>query len=194
MKLILISVICLGFAACSTTKPTGAEIGPRISKDEYIKKMKAKTKSDKKYDGFYQLYEAHVTMVDSDVQSLVLQRKSDVFQWDDETAQKEREKMFQENSTETKFFLVMYTPKRKLMDLHRGNSMWKVYLEVNGQRYPAKIKKATGQLENISAVYPSLNRFSFPYEVQFSVPTSVAEESTAKFILTSALGTSEFVF
>ena len=195
MKKLSLLIISLFFlSGCASVKPKGADIGPRISVKEYSKKMEEKTKADKRYDGFYQLYETHVTMIDSGVQSLVLQRKSDVFQWDEAKAQKERERMFQENSTETKFFLVLFTPKRKLTDLHRGNSMWKVYLDVNGDRYEAKIKKVQGHTENVSAIYPSLNRFSMPYEVSFNVPLTVAEENSAKFILTSALGTTELDF
>ena len=194
-NLILISISLFFIAGCSTTPhPTGAEIGPRISFGEYTKRMNAKTKSDKRYNGFYQLYETHVTFIDSDVQSLVLQRKSDVYQWDQDKAQKEREKMFQENSSASKFFLVLFTPNKKLTDLHRGNSIWKLYLDVNGDRYEAKIKKMQGPLANTKAIYPSTNRFSQPYEVSFNVPTNTIEDNSAKFILTSALGTTELNF
>ena len=194
-KLILLTFSGFMLSACSSAPtPTGAEIGPRVSFDEYVEKMGKKTKSDKRYNGFYQLYETHVTFIDSDVQSLVLQRKSDVYQWDDKKAQKEREKMFQETSSESKFMLVLFVPQKKLIDLHRGNSMWKVYLDVNGDRFESKIKKVQGHLANTSAIYPSVNRFSVPYEVSFNVPTSVIEQNDAKFILTSALGTTELNF
>lgn len=192
---LLSSLLSLGLlSACASTRPMGADIGPRLDKAEYQKKMWERTQVDKRYDGFHQLYETYVTLIDSGVQSLVLQKKSDLFQWDQAKAQKEREKMFQENSSATEFFLVMYTPNRKLTDLHRGNSMWKIYLEVNGERYESKVKKIKGHLENIQSIYPSLNRFSVPYKVSFNVPLGVAEVANSKFILTSALGTTELVF
>ena len=186
--------IFLNLASCTSTRPKGADVGPRLENTEYIKKMAKKTQVDKKYSGFSQLYEAHVTLIDSDVQSLVLQRKSDVYQWNIDKAQKERERMFQENSSDSKFFVVVFTPRAKLTDLHRGTSMWKVYLDLDGQRYEAKIKKVQGHLETIKSIYPSLNRFSVPYEVRFDVPLSAVEEGQAKFIMTSALGTTEMNF
>ena len=194
-RILFITLSIVLLSACSTTpRPTGAEIGPRVSYGEYIKRMNKKTKTDKRYSGFHQLYEAHVTFIDSDVQSLVLQRKSDVFQWNEDKAQKEREKMFQENSSASKFFVVLFTPNHKLTDLHKGNSIWKLYLDVDGDRYDAKVRRVQGPLANTKAIYPSTNRFSQPYEVTFNVPTTTIEDSNAKFIITSALGTTELNF
>ena len=44
----------------------------------------------------------------------------------EQTAQAEREKMMQENSTLTKFSLSFYIPSARLNDLHKSSSIWKI--------------------------------------------------------------------
>lgn len=180
--------------ACATASPKGADIGPRLDPAKYASILKVNTISEKKYDGFYQLYEAHVTFIDSEVQTAILQRKSDVYQWNQEMAQKEREKMFQENSNTTKFVMVFFSPRTRFTDLHKKSSVWKVYLDVNGQRYESEIKKVQGPYDAIQAIYPAHNRFSTTYEVEFKIPSSAVESADAAFILTSTLGTTQFNF
>ena len=194
MKTLFALLLTTSLLGCASKRPSGAEIGPRVSQKEYESRMKSKTQVDKHYDGFHQLYETYVTFVDSDVQALVLQRKSDVYQWDMDKAQQEREKMFQENSSQSKFFVVLFTPRRRLAHMDRKHSIWKVYLDLGAERYEAKIKKAKGQQESIRAIYPSLNRFSEAFEISFDVPMQAVEDGEAKFILTSSLGTSELKF
>ncbi len=180
-------------AACSTA-PKGANVGERMSAASYAHTLEKNTEADQRYDGFYQLYGLSVTFVNSDVQSAILQKKSDVYMWDSLTAQTEREKMFQENSTVSKFVLVMFVPDHKLVDLHKDNSIWKLYLETNGQRYDGSVKKIQGPLEQVHSVYPSANRFSTTYEVTFNVPLAISETHDSTVIITSTLGTSELTF
>jgi hypothetical protein len=72
--------------------------------------------------------------------------------------------------------------------------MWRVYLDVNGQRYEGQIQKRKGTLEDIQAIYPTQNRFSTPYEITFGVPVTAIETQRARLTLTSALGTSTLSF
>lgn len=180
--------------ACASSTPKGPEVGPRLPQNDYVSAFMSRTKTEKKYDGFYQLYETHVTFMDSSVQTAILQRKSDVYRWSTDIAQKEREKLFQENSNSTQFILILYTPRPRLTDLHRKTSIWKVFLEANGQRYESEIKKAQGPFESVQAIYPSHNRFTTAYEVTFKVPLSAIEGQNPKFTLTSSLGTTELDF
>jgi hypothetical protein len=186
--------LSVALAGCESVRPPGAAIGPRLTDKEYEKAMSGKTRWERRYDGFYQVYEAYATLIDSDVQSLVLQRRSDVYQWNQDLAQKEREKMFQENSNITKFVLVLFTPRARLNDLNTKNTIWKVILEVNGQRFDGESKRLQGPHEAISSVYPTHNRFTTAYEITFKTPMSAVEKMSPKFVLTSSLGTSTFQY
>lgn len=170
------------------------DVGPKLSERKYGNLIGAHTRSNQKYEGFYNKFEASVTFLNSDVQTYILQRKNDVLQWDQPTAQKERERLFQENSTETRFALSLYTPSPRLNDLHKGSSIWKVYLEANGQRYTGRAQKRNGKLEDLQAIFPYHNRWSVPYDIIFPVPLSATESGAVKLILTSSQGTAEFEF
>jgi hypothetical protein len=85
-------------------------------------------------------------------------------------------------------------PSVRLNDLHKGASIWKIYLEANGQRYEGKASRRNGKLEDIQASFPYHNRWSVPYEVVFKVPLTAVEQGTVRFILTSSQGTSKFEY
>jgi len=190
----VLSFVIFFLTACSTPRPLGPEVGPRLDSSDYAKTIHRNTKFEKKYDGFYQLYEAHLTFVDSEVQTAILQKKSDVYLWNAETAQKEREKMFQENSNSSHFILIFYTPRPRLNELHRKNSIWEIFIEVNGQRYPADVKRVQGPFEHTAAIYPDHNRFTTAYELVFKVPLGAIEKNKPKVVIASTLGRSEFEF
>jgi hypothetical protein len=152
------------------------------------------TRHDIQYDGFYNKFEIYATFLNTQTQSAILQKNSDVYQWDTAEAQKQREKVFQENSTETRFAVSFFVPSVRLNDLHKGSSIWKIYLETNGQRYEGKTTRRNGKLEDIQATFPYHNRWSVPYEVVFKVPLTAVEQGPVHFILTSSQGTTKFEY
>lgn len=194
-SLILLSLSVLALTACATKEVRkGALIGEQMSSDEFRQVFSQYTKNDKSFDGFNQQYDVSVTFVGSELQSAILQKESDTYLWDDPRAQEEREKMLQENTNSTKFVVIMYTPNVRVNDLHRPNTIWKTYLDVNGQRYNGKVSKVSGPIEKLAPIYPTYNRFTKAYEVIFDLPLSATEDYEAKFILASELGTSVFNF
>jgi hypothetical protein len=188
------TVFFLLFIAGCAHEPKGAEIGRSMSAGEYSRLIKTYTKQATRYEGFYNKFEVYVTFLNSKVQDAILQKKSDIQLWTVEQARKEREKMFQENSTQTQFAVSLFIPSTRLNDLHKGTSIWKIYIEAGGQRYPGKAKRRNGKLEDLAEVYPTHNRWSVPYDIVFDVPLSAIETTDAKFILTSSQGAAELVF
>lgn len=156
--------------------------------------MKKNTRHDLQYEGVYNKFEVYATFINSDVQTAILQRRSDSLQWDTKHAQLEREKLFQESATQTKFALSFYVPSTRLNDLHKGSSIWKIYLLSGGERYVGKATKRNGKLEEISAIYPYHNRWSVAYDVTFNVPVPVIETKPATLIITSTQGTAKLQF
>lgn len=175
-------------SACAHHEPRGADIGTRIDSQDYDQLIDKFTRHDVQYDGFYNKFELYVTFINSEVQAAFIQKRSDIFQWDLKQAQAEREKMMQENSTQTKFALSFFVPSTRLNDLNKGSSIWKIYLEANGQRYEGRATKRNGKLEEIRAMFPHHNRWSTPYEITFNVPLSGIEGAPVKFIIASSQG------
>jgi hypothetical protein len=194
MKLLLITLSLIFMTGCASRTKNGAEIGSRLDERTYNDLIMRNTRHDIQYDGFYNKFEIYATFLNTQTQAAILQKNSDVYQWDTAEAQRQREKVFQENSTETRFAVSFFVPSVRLNDLHKGASIWKIYLEANGQRYEGKASRRNGKLEDIQASFPYHNRWSVPYEVVFKVPLTAVEQGTVRFILTSSQGTSKFEY
>ena len=180
----------------SPTKNTAknGNITRAISEDRYQSQMDEFTKSDKKYSGFHNAYQVSVTMLNSLIESNVIQQKGYYFQWDRSKTQKAREKMFQEHSSVSKYILVFYTPDRKDNNLEKANTIWKVYLKSNGQRFLGKVKKKNVIFSQFKTLYPHFTRWNKAYEITFPTPMNEVELLKSSIIVTSSLGHSEFHF
>ena len=191
----VLSVLLLATLGCTSAPLEPGAAGPRVTTNQYEDLIMSQTQHAVQYDGFYNKFEMYATFMNSNVQTTVLQKKSDTFGWDTPTAQRERERLFQENTTQTKFFLSFYSPTPRLNDLHKGSSIWRAYLEVGGKRYDGKITKAKGKLEELNALYPFHTRWNVPFEVVFNIPLSGVEgDAHPVFVLTSSQGAATLKF
>jgi hypothetical protein len=189
---LLLSLIVAGTGCQSANR--GADAGPRLGDHDYGSLLAKHTRHDASYEGFYNKFELHVLFLNTQVQTAILQKRSDTLVWDTATAQRERERVFQENATQTRFFMSFFSPAYRVNDLHKGTSIWKIYLEVDGKRYEGKVVKSKAKLEELQATYPFHTRWGLPLEVTFSVPLSGVEKSNPVFILTSSQGSSRLKF
>lgn len=189
----LLNLIGLG---CSSrpTNPEVAKILPEMENDKYEDLIEKNTRGDRQYKGFYNTFQVEVTALTSEVTAAILQRRAHYQQWDAAKARAEREKAMQEMSSQAQFFLSFYSPDRHSIDLDRGNSIWKAYLEFEGQRFEGTIKKVKDKLLELQAIYPHHTRFNTAYMVSFNVPMSSIENGKAVFILTSSLGSTNLEF
>ncbi len=190
---IISSAVVLGCAHTEATKAP-VEIGAKLDERAYADLVGKNTQHSVQYEGFYNKFEIYATFLNSETQTAILQKKSEVFLWDQKQAQTEREKVFQENSNQTKFAISFFTPSIKLNDLAKGNSIWKIYLEAGGQRYEGKATKSSSKLEDVRALFPTHNRWSTAYEIVFKVPLSAIEKSPVTFIITSTQGSASLKF
>ncbi|MCB0384422.1 MAG: hypothetical protein KDD43_03445 [Bdellovibrionales bacterium] len=179
---------------CSTSQVYNSGAVQPVDEDEYEDVLEKFTRHDRQYSGFYQTYEVKGTLLNSEVNRIVLQNKGFYHQWDAEKARKEREKTIQAMSSETAAFFSFFTPEREHNDLHKGTSIWKVYLEVNGVRYDGRVVKRNDKLADLKTLYPYHNRWSTPYKVYFKIPMSAVEQAESKIVFTSSLGTTTFEF
>jgi hypothetical protein len=192
-RIILITAL-LGLAGCATTQSSRDNVIQGMSGYEYASLIKKHTTRTNQYSGFYQTFQADMTILTTEVQSAALKQRGQFLQWDQRQFQSERDKMVQEAAAYSKFFLRFYSPEHDYDDLNKGKTIWKVYLDYNGSRFEGKVKKLTEKYVELQTIYPYLDRFSTPYEIQFNVPMTTIENGDCKVVLTSSLGTAEFHF
>lgn len=189
-RLIACATILLSLSCTSTN---GTRDSATIEKD-YLRVVERYSSGDKKYNGFYNRFEIHSTLLNTEVKLAQLERKADYYQWSDSLKLTEKEKVFQEMSTATQLFLSFFTPEKEADDLDKQNSIWRVYLVANGQRYQGEVRKMKGKLTELMVLYPIHNRFATAYSVSFNVSTQEVEKSNVEILITGPLGESKLAF
>lgn len=189
------SILAIGFllSACATRLATPPGI-PEISISTYEKNVQEKTKKMEIYDGLYNKLTVQATWLDSLVTESSLSHSARIAQWDEMKYREERGKRVSKHADTTEFFVSLYTPERRHAELANSKNLWKIYLEVNGQRYEGKAAKIKQLLSEIQVMYPHHNRWSTPFIVSFPIATSLAENRTAVLILTGAVGSAELQY
>ena len=133
-RIILIAAL-LGLAGCATTQSSNSNVIQGISEYDYTSMIKKHTTRTNQYSGFYQTFQADMTILTTEVQSAALKQRGQFLQWDQRQYQSERDKMVQEAAAYSKFFLRFFSPEHDYDDLNKGKTIWKVYLEYNGSRF-----------------------------------------------------------
>jgi hypothetical protein len=187
-------LLCFAFLGCAHQVPTVANGVDALSPSDYAAVVGKYTVKTNQYSGFYQTFQADMTMLSTEMQIASLRQRANFMQWDQRQFNTEREKLVQESNVVAKFFMRFYSPEHDYDDLHKGKTIWKLYLDFNGQRFEGKVRKLTDKFVELQTIYPHFDRFSTPYEITFNVPMATIENGPSKVTLTSSLGTAEFSF
>jgi hypothetical protein len=148
----------------------------------------------RKYDGFYEVFRGHATLLTPECRDAILNQQATYLSWDSQKKQAERERNSQDMSSQTQVFMQLYTPEVEYNDLGKYNSIWKIYLIVDGHRFEGKAKKMHGKPIEFESIYPDYDSFSRPYLLTFNIATSDVIRHDAKLVLASTLGTAEYNF
>jgi hypothetical protein len=188
-------LIALSFivAGCATRLPTPQGI-PEVTIADYEKTVVDKTRKIEIYDGLYNKLTVQATWLDSLLTDYNLSHSARLSQWNESKYREERAKRVNKNAENTEFFVSFFTPEKKHSDLSNQKNIWKVFLDVNGQRYEGKTAKIKLLLSEVQAQFPHHNRWSTPYYVSFPVATSLVEGKPAKLIFTGAIGSAELKY
>lgn len=192
-KLFCLILVFLILGCATENKQDPTEPPPKLSTSEYKAVVDKYSRKDEQYQGFQNTFFIVATLMTSEMWAEQLDQKRFYFQWDPVNFGKQRDKVMQKQSSTTEVFLSFYSPIKEHNDLNKASSIWKVYLEVDGQRYEGKVEKAKEKYVELADLYPYHPRWSTGYHISFSVPTSAAERG-AKFTLTSSLGQTQFVY
>lgn len=180
-------------ASCATHLPTPQGV-PEVTPETYEKAVSDKTKKIEVYDGLYNKITVQATWLDSLVTEYTLSHNARLLQWQEPKYREERTKKVGKNAENSEFFVSFFTPERKYADLSSSRNLWKIYLDVNGQRYEGKASKLKLSLNEIQALYPYHNRWSVPYVVTFPIATSLAENKNVTLVFTGTVGAAELQY
>ena len=193
-RLSLFLLLCaLLTTSCVTPLPTQAGV-PEMSASDYENALLNKTRKIEVYEGLYNILTVQATWLDSQMTEATLSQSARNAQWNEPLYREERAKKVLKNTDTTEFFVSMYTPERRHSDLSKTKNLWKIYLEVDGQRYEGKATKVKLLLSEIQALYGYHNRWSVPYLVSFQVPTATVENRAATLTFTGAVGAAQLKF
>ncbi|MBC7465110.1 MAG: hypothetical protein H7256_03900 [Bdellovibrio sp.] len=180
-------------SSCVTRLPMPAGV-PDISETAYEALVIKKSKKIEVYDGLYNKLTVNAIWIDSEMSEGYLAHSARLAQWQEPFYREEKNKLVMKHSGSTEFFVSFYTPERRHADLSQSKALWKIYLDVNGQRYEGKATKVKGLLSEIQASYPSHNRWSVPYMISFPVATAITENKPAILTFTGAVSTAQIKY
>lgn len=183
------------FLTTSCVTPLRTQTGvPEISASDYENLLTDKTKKLEVYDGLYNVLTVQATWLDSQMMEAALSQSARNAQWSELIYREERAKKIIKNTDTTEFFVSIYTPERRHSDLSKTKNLWKIFLEIDGQRYEGKATKVKQLLTEVQALYPYHNRWSTPYIVNFQVPTATVENRPATLTFTGAVGAAQLKY
>lgn len=183
----------LVITSCVTPLRTQTGV-PEVSASDYESILTNKTRKLEVYDGLYNILTVQATWLDSQMMEAALSQSARNAQWSELIYREERAKKIVKNTDTTEFFVSIYTPERRHSDLSKTKNLWKIFLEVDGQRYEGKATKVKQLLTEIQALYHYHNRWSTPYVVSFQVPTATVENRPATLTFTGAVGAAQLKY
>lgn len=193
MKNFVLFFVLLSLTACASYEvtPTGQSIK---TTHNYMEIIERHTDSVRLYSGFYNILDMEATLISSEVAEAQLAQGGMLYQWDETRAKEEKAKFESRLSRETEMFLSFYVPDRKQDDLFKANTIWRIFLDVDGKRYAGKATRVKMQLVEIEGLYPYHNRFYSPYMVSFPVSIRSIEGKPMKVTVTGAVGSGVLEF
>lgn len=166
---------------------------PKTENDQIIDKY---TRGDDIYSGLHNTFTFQATELNRRVIDAVIATKAQFYNWEPAKTETERNKMLNDSINKSQFFVSFFTPNNTDDNLDQpAKSIWRVYLEVGGQRYEAtQIKKNFRSLSELNSIYRFHSRWSTAYDIEFNVPTAQIENTRASLTITGPLGSKTVVF
>ena len=193
MKKLLLVLSFLMSTACATRLPLVAGVKD-ISAGDYATMVEEKTLKSEVYDGLYNKLTVQLTRVDAEMTENILAYSAKLSQWSESVYQEEKSKMISSHSTQTEFFLSFFVPEKKHDNLYAKKTTWKIYLDVNGQRYEGIAQKNKSLFLDLEAIYPHHNRWSTAYTLTFPVSTASTEGKNLTITITGPVASTQVKF
>ena len=192
MKLMMGLFLLLSLG-CASVSPNNNGVMV-ISQGEYEKRIEVFSRKIETYQGLINTIHMSATLLNSQVIEAQLLQKARLFQWDQTTLDSERQKALEEVNKTTQIFVSLYTPEKKHDDLHKNQTLWKIFMDANGKRYEGKVKKIKLLTDEIRGLYAYHTRFATPYSIVFPVSVRSIENTNIKLTVTGPVGSATVQF
>lgn len=160
----------------------------RIPKD-HADRMDLFAAGDTEFAGIYEAFELKAVLHNDFVTKSLLKRQSQFYQWEDSKIGTERDRLQQERSNETLVFISFSAQSRHDDNMHKPQSIWRLYLDAQGKRYEGTVKRDRRPFSELLALYPFHTRWNTAYMVRFPVSIAAIESGPIKVTVTGPLGT-----
>jgi len=181
----LISILLLSSCASVTTNRAGLNV---ITSAAYENVIDQWTDRIEDYSGLSNTVTIQATLLNPQVVMAQADQNARIFQWDQITYDNEKKNAENRMASETQVFVSFYSPERKWDDLYKSKTLWKVFLDANGQRYEGKVAKVKLLTPEIQSLYHYHTGFATPYLITFPVSARTLGSNPAKLIFTGAIG------
>lgn len=182
---ILISILFLAACASTTTNRAGLNV---INAAAYEAVVDQWTDRVEDYSGLSNTVTIQATLLNPEVALAQADQNARIFQWDQITYDNEKKNLENRMASETQVFVSFYSPERKWDDLYKSKTLWKVFLDANGQRYEGKVAKMKLLTPEIQSLYHYHTGFATPYLITFPVSARAVGGNPARLIFTGAIG------
>mgnify|MGYP000933568202 CR=1 len=193
MKKSFFLILAMTLVGCATQTYTHPTLN-LIPESEYYERIEKTTRRQEHYDGMTNILSYSATLLTSDVAQAQIDHQARMYQLSDSNYQNEKSKFFSEISKQTEVFLSFFVPEKKYDDLAKKSTKWKIFLDVGGQRYEAKVVRMKNQMAELIQYYPNHTRWSTAYKLIFPVSTSITENGSAKLTITGPITSSTIQF
>jgi hypothetical protein len=193
-------LLCLSFFISLSTlvscasQPRMSPNSNLISESDYYERIEKATRKQEHYDGLMNLLTYSATMLSNDVAQAQIDHQARLYQYDEAAYQNEKSKSLTDRAKQTDFFLSFFVPEKRYDDLAKKSTKWKIFLDVAGKRYEAKVSKMKNQLAELTQYYPNHTRWSTAYKLTFPISTSITEAGSPKLTITGPLTSSSVQF
>jgi len=186
MKQSLLLCLCLAFFSCASRTFQSQEL--------YSKALEKSSRNEKTYEGFSSTMQSDITFFDANFVEAQVLFKSEIYGWDQDRIRSQMATDMAETKQKTRAFLAFYTPERRLNQLARAQSPWRVFLDVEGKRIQAEIKRNRTPPAELRLLYPNMSRWHIPYDLTFNIPSAFLSGKTFTIQIAGPVGQQIFTF
>lgn len=192
LRTILLVALCGWFVGCSTTSEVETDPVAAAKKEqkheEYNQLVESFTRQAYLYSGLINVFQLHATILNEEIVVRQLRFLADQYGWTDSNYRTERDKAAVKTKEATDFFLSFFASETVYNGLDETKSVWKIYLETNGQRIEGTVKKWKAPAPEIESIFPFFTRWHSPYRITFAIPTSQVQGTSSRLIIQGPLG------
>lgn len=186
MRALLTLLFFFFISACASSQKNNSGV-ETISESQYKSQVESWSDKTKRYKGLHNTIEVGATLLSLPLLNNQLKYRAGLYQWDQTAYKEEEQKNLVQNSQRSQVFLSFYTPDRKMDDLSKNKSLWKIFLDVSGKRFEGKVEKINLPTTEINTFYPYHSRFSTAYLITFPVSLTEVSQGKVELTLTSTL-------